>query len=280
MSSQDVPYIRSIKNGLKKLAKEKGVAFFHVENQFLIERAVARMVRDRSLRESLIFKGGYVGLRVYHSPRYTTDLDAVVYRKGRQQTVDLIKAVMPENIGDHVWFSLIKVADLTGQSEYGGVRMEYRAGIGQPPVETKKSRIINIDIGIGDPVTPAPKKEMLPLTIGEGEISWFIYPVETIISEKLHPFVSLGEMNSRSKDMFDLYYLLPKANITILRKAISKTFNFRGDMVSESFLKLFEETDFSLMKRGWVSAVSSLEKAPDFETCRSEVINWLKSHRL
>ena len=98
------PYVKSIRNNLRKLAREKKVLFVHIENQFLIERAVARLVKDESVYNHLIFKGGYVGLRVYNSPRYTMDLDAVVYRLDHNQVLSRVKTALLEDIGDHVWF--------------------------------------------------------------------------------------------------------------------------------------------------------------------------------
>jgi hypothetical protein len=49
-----------------------------VETVFLIERLVARLIADKKLSQNLVFKGGFVGLRVYDSPRYTIDLDALL----------------------------------------------------------------------------------------------------------------------------------------------------------------------------------------------------------
>ena len=50
---------------------------------FLIERLVARLVSESQLRKLLVFKGGFVGFKVYESTRYTVDLDAIIRRASR-----------------------------------------------------------------------------------------------------------------------------------------------------------------------------------------------------
>ena len=66
------PHIRSVSDRLKRLSRERNATYAEVLTQFFIERAVVRLVGDAVLYEHLIFKGGFVGLRVYGSPRFTT----------------------------------------------------------------------------------------------------------------------------------------------------------------------------------------------------------------
>ena len=68
----------SIRQKLIDLSKKLRVPYQNVETAFLLERLVARFVSDKSLDRHLVFKGGFVGLRVYNSHRYTVDLDALL----------------------------------------------------------------------------------------------------------------------------------------------------------------------------------------------------------
>ena len=52
------------------------------------------------------------------------------------------------------------------------------------------------------------------------ELNWSVYPIETIIAEKLHALVSHGDQNSRSKDVHDLAVFLPKADAKVLKEAV------------------------------------------------------------
>ena len=73
----------------------------------------------------------------------------------------------------------------------------------------KKAQLVNLDIGYGDPITPEPIKTKIASILEGNDISWRIYPIETSIAEKLYALVARQSFNSRSKDIFDLYVLLP-----------------------------------------------------------------------
>lgn len=68
----------SIRQRLINLSVEIGVPFQNLETAFILERLVARLTSDEELRQHLVFKGGFVGLKVYESSRYTVDVDALV----------------------------------------------------------------------------------------------------------------------------------------------------------------------------------------------------------
>lgn len=78
-----------IRQKLLDLGKKVGVRHSNLETAFLIERLVVRLVSDRELGKRLVFKGGFVGLRVYHSPRYTVDLDAILVKSNLEDTLKL-----------------------------------------------------------------------------------------------------------------------------------------------------------------------------------------------
>jgi predicted nucleotidyltransferase len=117
------PLFRSVSDRLKRIAREKQATYSEILTQFLIERAVARLAIEPGLPESLVFKGGFVSLRVYGSPRFTSDLDAIIYRKNRDEIIKLIKNALSKSLSDHVWFIYENNVDLITQGEYGGVRL-------------------------------------------------------------------------------------------------------------------------------------------------------------
>lgn len=133
------PLLRSVSDKLKRLAHERQATYAEVLTQFLIERAVARLVIEPGLGDHLVFKGGFVGLKVYGSPRFTTDLDAITYRKDRAEIIRLIKQALAKSLGDHVWFIYENEVDLITQGEYGGIRLVYRFGLGEPPKDLRKT---------------------------------------------------------------------------------------------------------------------------------------------
>jgi hypothetical protein len=262
---------RSITDRLTSLAGRQKVPFDSLLSSFLLERMAARLVADPTLARSLVFKGGYVSLRVYSSPRFTNDLDALL-RKGPLAMVQksTIAALEADN-GDGVWFRFVEAVDLETQGEYGGLRLTFRCGLGELPKNLAKARRMNFDIGTGDVITPAPVKATIPILLGQGEISWSVYPVETICSEKLHALV-VREDNSRAKDVFDLSLFLPRCEAKAIRKAIDATFAARGDALPESIATRLKELDTTVLKRGWRAAVQGIPASPNFDDCFNMIL--------
>ena len=154
---------------------------------------------------------------------------------------------------------------LQTQGEYGGHRQSFRAGVGIRPKDTKRSQIINLDIGIGDPVTPAPVKKRTGEMLGAGDLSWQVYPVETIVAEKLQTLVVRGGDNSRAKDIYDLYCHLPNCSDAVLGRAIEECFSFRQTKIPADIYDFLKKLDRTLLKKGWKSATSSLHSTPTFD---------------
>lgn len=64
---------------------------------------------------------------------------------------------------------------------------------------------IQLDIGFGDAVTPGPEDVMYPTLLDDLPGPRLkAYPRETVVAEKLEAMTSLGMINSRMKDYFDL----------------------------------------------------------------------------
>ena len=55
---------RSIAQRLSNISKEMNISYRYVSTNFFIERMAARVLTT-PLKDKLIFKGGYVGLRVF-----------------------------------------------------------------------------------------------------------------------------------------------------------------------------------------------------------------------
>ena len=147
---------KSIAAKLSKISRSTGINYQSISTTFLLERLLARLIADGKLAKSLVFKGGYVGLRVYNSNRYTVDLDALLVKADIPSILKQTGKAIETDTGDGAWFVLESQIELKTQGEYGGVRQVYRSGIGSIPKDIKRAQIINFDLGIGDPVTPGP----------------------------------------------------------------------------------------------------------------------------
>ncbi|MEZ4744370.1 MAG: nucleotidyl transferase AbiEii/AbiGii toxin family protein [Bdellovibrionota bacterium] len=242
--------VQSLRDRLKNIAKLEGKPIASVVTDFLIERMVCRLTSNSILATHIVFKGGYVGIRCYQSPRYTVDLDVIAHKRDEEEVIELAKLSMKEPMDDLVWFQLEKEIDLTTQGNYGGTCLQYRAGIGKKPDDTRRSQILKVDIGVGDPVTPGPVKSFLECKVEGGVAAWQVYPIETIVAEKIHCLIARGASNSRSKDIFDLAFYCPKCEPHTLRKALIATFSHRGDDLPQDLYETIRVLETDVLQRG------------------------------
>ncbi|GAB6276455.1 MAG: hypothetical protein SAMD01599839_09950 [Rectinema sp.] len=122
----------------------------------------------------------------------------------------------------------VKIQQIRHDANYGGIRVELIGMLGNARCP------VQIDIGFGDAVTPEPIEVLSPTILNDNPAPLLkAYPKETVIAEKLETIVSLGMINSRMKDYFDLYVLLrePSFDDTAVLEAIARTFARRGTVI-------------------------------------------------
>ena len=89
---------------------------------------------------------------------------------------------------------------------------------------------LQVDIGFGDTVEPAPRQEQLLALLDFPSAKMLVYPWETVIAEKFQAIVELGMDNSRMKDFFDLHHLAGTQVFDgqVLARAIQMVFTRRA----------------------------------------------------
>lgn len=139
------------------------------------------------------------------------------------------------------------MAPITGQTEHGGTRGNILAYLG-----SARTRI-QIDMGFGDVITGGPVERPYRTLLGNRSFSIQTYSDETVAAEKIEAIVSLGIINSRYKDLYDLFTLLVDRAISegSVIEATSNTFACRRT-------SLPEEPD-SLSPRHWDSTAFKAE---------------------
>ena len=97
-------------------------------------------------------------------------------------------------------------------------RLDYRPGSSRraaiPGIDRKRPAAshtdrghglpIQIDLGFGDVITPAPVETEIPSLLDLPNAKLLTYPRETVVAEKFEAMVSLGLANSRMKDFYDV----------------------------------------------------------------------------
>jgi predicted nucleotidyltransferase component of viral defense system len=203
----------SIRAALFNLAKREGLIFQFVVIRYLHERLLYRL--SVSEYASMFFlKGGALlyALEGLHT-RPTVDIDMLAKHVNNDK--ERVKAIFRTicEIGydaDCVVFDSgsIVAGGIAENSKYGGVRLCINARF-----DTVRQRL-QVDIGFGDIVTPAPVTLIYPTLLDKLESPEIkAYSIETVIAEKFQAMIDLGTFNSRMKDFYDVYVLL-KHNTT------------------------------------------------------------------
>ncbi|MCP5544206.1 MAG: nucleotidyl transferase AbiEii/AbiGii toxin family protein [Akkermansiaceae bacterium] len=225
--------IESIRQRLLNLARANGEAFDFVLARYGVERFLYRLGRSE-LADRFVLKGAmlfHVWNQKLHRP--TRDVDLLGTGKDDPESVrELVLAIMrvecPE---DGLTFDgdSLAVGSIRDEMSYGGVRAKFRATLGNVRIP------IQVDVGFGDAVTPAPQTLVFPVLLpGMPDVSLKTYPVCTVIAEKFEALVRLDAQNSRMKDFFDLDYLLSSGGAPDrrqLEEAIHATFRRRGTQI-------------------------------------------------
>jgi predicted nucleotidyltransferase component of viral defense system len=218
---------RSVQVRLARHAKAIGVDPNLVLTRYAVERFLYRLSRSPYV-DRFVLKGALL-LLVWlgETLRPTRDADLLGFGDLSDDALLQIFAdvcgveVEPDAMryfGDSVRLEPIRMEDA-----YGGRRVTLQAEIGAARLR------IQVDIGIGDVVTPAPEWLVYPSLLDLPRPRLRAYLRESVIAEKFHAIVFLGSRNSRMKDYFDLRALAREGalDIRLLGEAIAATFERR-----------------------------------------------------
>jgi len=92
---------------------------------------------------------------------------------------------------------------------------------------------MQMDIGFGDIVYPAPERSDLPTMLDFPAARLLCYSRESTIAEKFEAMVELGALNSRMKDFYDIWLL-------------SRQFDFDGPKLAEAIRLTFKKRGTAL----------------------------------
>lgn len=223
----------SIHQRLLNNARQTHRPFAEVLQYFAIERFLYRLSKSPHagkfvLKGALMLSAWEPGL-----PRPTKDIDLLGMTKnnitaivGIMRSVCEIKATPP----DGLFFDPAGVEGerITENSDYQSVRVVFLGKLGKARVS------MQIDVGFGDIVFPAPKKLVYPVILDMPQPVLRGYSKESIVAEKLGAMVKLDIINSRMKDFFDIWLLSRQFDFkgSVLAKAIGKTFKNRSTAIS------------------------------------------------
>jgi len=225
--------------GLAKSVHVRLVAYskeIGVEAQLMLERfAIYRLLYRLSksvYNERFVLKGAQLmAIWMGETVRPTRDADLLGFGDLSSETLTqtfrqiCVQEVEPD--GMEYLPDSVTVRPIREDNIYGGWRVTLQARLGTARLH------LQVDLGIGDAVTPSPEWVELPRLLNFPTARLRAYRPETSIAEKLEAMVSLGLRNSRMKDYFDIYILSEYEPFDgrILLDAIRDTFRQRNTAI-------------------------------------------------
>ncbi len=223
----------SVRNRLLALARERGENFQLLLIQYGLERLLYRLSQSIH-RDRFILKGAMLFMLWGNQPhRATRDVDFLCFgdssAAGLAQIFRELCGIAVEDDGLVFLADSVRVETIRDEMEYGGIRVRLTGNLAGARVP------IQADIGFGDAVTPAARESEYPTLLGDPAPHLLAYPRETVIAEKYQALISLGMVNSRMKDYYDLW-------------VIAQAFGFDGVTLSQAIDNTFLRRQTSLME--------------------------------
>lgn len=217
----------SVRAKLLNRARDTKQDFNLVLTRYAIERLLYRISISKHAKHFLL-KGALLFDLWFDIPhRPTRDADLLGFGSAELHHLEgMFKEICSIEIADGIVFlpDTVRAAEIRKEANYAGVRVTL-LGL----LDGARSTV-QVDIGFGDAVTPAPEVAGYPVILPEFEAPKLrVYPRYTVVAEKFEALTSLGIANSRMKDYFDLWMLARHTDFDgeTLREAIRATFGRR-----------------------------------------------------
>ncbi len=214
----------SVRERLYQLAARGNEDFALVLTRYALERLLYRLSLSEH-RDRLILKGAMLFHAWTESPhRPTRDLDLLGFGEPSQDRCrEMLRDIcsIPDTSDGLIFAVDTLTAEAIKEDDiYHGVRIRLTANLAQARVP------IQIDIGFGDFVSPAPQEIDYPTLLEMPAPRIRAYSMESVIAEKIEAMLSLGILNSRMKDFYDVWFLARTFTFeaATLRAAIMGTF--------------------------------------------------------
>jgi len=215
----------SVRQRLLNLARERKEDFGLMLTKYGLERILYRIAQSQH-RELFVLKGALL-FELWTEQRYRPTRDADFLARGQNSSerfAAIFKEICDVRVEDDGLLfdaATVTAERITEDADYEGIRVKFVGYL-------EGARIpIQIDLGFGDAITPAPIEAELPTLLDLPAAKLLIYPRESVIAEKFEAIVGLGMANSRMKDLHDI-------------RSLCHEFGFMGDVLSEAIAKTFE----------------------------------------
>jgi hypothetical protein len=205
------------------LARQRKEDFGLLLTKYGLERILYRIALS-NYRDIFVLKGALL-FELWTEERYRPTRDADFLARGQndpKRFERIFREICAIRADDGFFFAVntVKAERITEDGDYEGIRVKFIGNL-------ENARIpIQIDLGFGDVITPAPVETEIPSMLDLTPSKLLTYPRDSVVAEKFEAMVSLGIANSRMKDFHDI-------------QCLSREFSFEGIILSEATKKTF-----------------------------------------
>jgi predicted nucleotidyltransferase component of viral defense system len=217
----------SVQQRLVNLSREQNEDPNHILTRYAIERFLYRLSRS-GLANHFVLKGAMLfSMWTGRKYRPTKDVDFSGFGEDLEQRLEsFIQQICRTQVEpDGLEFDAdsIQVQEIREDQEYQGQRVNLTVFLGNARIG------LQIDVGFGDAITPRIEEIRYPTILDFPAALIRACPRETVVAEKLQAMVSLGMVNSRMKDFYDLLIMAKEFSFdgSTLVQAIEATFDRR-----------------------------------------------------
>lgn len=221
-----------VRQRLKNRAASDKRPFAELLQYYAMERFLFRLTQSPHA-DCFILKGALM-LQAWQSPetRPTMDIDMLGMTSNNVENIcGQIADVLAVEVEDGLVFepATIRGEAIKEDADYEGVRVRFIGTLDNARVT------MQVDVGFGDVVHPAPTLTELPALLDMPAPRMLCYSRESAIAEKLEAMITLGALNSRMKDFYDIWLLSRQFEFdgTALAEAIRLTLENRGTPLPE-----------------------------------------------
>jgi hypothetical protein len=219
---------RNLAASIRARLKQRAAATQQDFNLTLTHYGLERLLYRLSMSDhapNFLLKGALLFSLWYDQPhRPTRDVDLLGFGSDDIAcVVTTFQEICRISVEDGIVFDANSTKGTTIRKEagYGGVRIDLIGHLDGARIA------LQVDIGFGDAVTPAPEAISYPVLLADLPAPKLrAYPKYTVVAEKFHAICVLGMSNTRMKDYFDLAILLGEGTLDEeqLKRAIEATF--------------------------------------------------------
>jgi hypothetical protein len=239
MSGRDIG--ASVRQRLLNQSRAQGRPFQELLQYFAMERFLYRLAKS-PYADRFILKGALL-LTAWRAPlsRPTMDIDLAGRTSNQldhiKDVVGTVCDIAVDSDGIEFDRASIDVSRIKEDADYEGVRVRFHGTLARARIP------MQLDIGFGDVITPEPTEIEYPALLDFPAPVLRAYPKETVVAEKLEALTTLGVLNSRIKDYYDLALLsrMYPFEGERLAAAIVATFSHRGTAIEAEPIGLTRE---------------------------------------